>query len=221
MRLATLPIQLPRILMVHSKRDPAAGSTSPRRSRERLRPNLPFLRPGKASCVHGFGRTAWRRALLGAALVAGCEGTALLAPRPALAQELAPNCPLPVTLAANFKDSTCTKTTLPASQTFYRYFHSPQNRIGRYLTTDRFSTNVDAIAKLALHQDWGNRAERELSVTLPAGTVVYQGVVGPQTPASCYPGGAQQTFIENSKDPAIVWTDGPALTLLQFQCSQP
>ena len=131
------------------------------------------------------------------------------------------NCPLPVTIAATFKDSTCTKTTLPAAQTFYRYFHSPQNRYGRYLTTDRFGTNVDAISKLALHQDWGNRAERELSVTLPAGTVVYQGVVGPQTPASCYPGGAQQTFIENSKDPAIVWTDGPALTLLPFQCSQP
>ncbi|MEB3361013.1 MAG: hypothetical protein VKI42_02680 [Synechococcaceae cyanobacterium] len=161
-----------------------------------------------------------RSTLLAVALASG-GGTATLFPSAALAQQLAPNCPLPLEIAATFANATCTKTTLPAPQTFYRYFHSPQNRYGRYLTTDRFTTNVEVIRKLALNQAWGNRAERELSVTLPAGTVVFQGVVGPQTPVACYPGGAQQTFIENSKDPAIVWTDGPALTLLPFQCDQP
>ena len=167
-------------------------------------------------------RRQLRRALLGAVLAAGCGVADLVvSPRSAQAQELAPNCPLPVAIATTFANATCTKSTLPAAQSFYRYFHSSQNRYGRYLTTDRFSTNVEAIRKLALHQDWGNRAEQELKVTLPAGTVVYQGVVGPQTPVACYPGGAQQTFIENSKDPAIVWTDGPRLTLYTYQCSQP
>lgn len=159
--------------------------------------------------------------LLAAVLATGGGTLSLLPAGAARAQSLAPNCPLAPEIAATFANATCTKSTLAAPQTFYRYFHSPQNRYGRYLTTDRFSTNVDVIRKLALNQSWGNRAERELSVTLPAGTVVYQGVVGPQTPTSCYPGGAQQTFIENSKDPAIVWTDGPALTLLPFQCDQP
>ena len=175
----------------------------------------------QAGTALGHGGTILRSGLLGAALATGCGTASLLAASTALAQQLAPNCPLPQDIAATFLNATCTKATLPAAQTFYRYFHSPQNRYGRYLTTDRFSTNVDVISKLALNQAWGNKAERELSVTLPAGTVVYQGIVGPQTPAACYPGGAQQTFIENSKDPAIVWTDGPALTLKPFQCNQP
>jgi hypothetical protein len=205
------------------------------------RASLSQSRPGVATTLAPLGRF-WQRGrevlnrgrlgprhrpsgirggLLAAVLATGGGTATLLPPSGALAQQLAPNCPLPQEIAATFANATCTKSTLPAAQTFYRYFHSPQNRYGRYLTTDRFSTNVDVIRKLALNQSWGNRAERELSVTLPAGTVVFQGVVGPQTPSSCYPGGAQQTFIENSKDPAIVWTDGPALTLLPFVCSQP
>jgi hypothetical protein len=172
---------------------------------------------------HGLPRrpAGIRSGLLAAVLATGGGTATLLPPSAAQAQQLAPNCPLPQEIAATFANATCTKATLAAPQTFYRYFHSPQNRYGRYLTTDRFTTNVEVIRKLALNQAWGNRAERELSVTLPAGTVVFQGVVGPQTPVACYPGGAQQTFIENSKDPAIVWTDGPALTLLPFECSQP
>jgi hypothetical protein len=37
-------------------------------------------------------------------------------------------------------------------------------------------------------------------------------------PRSCYPGGGQQTFIENSKDPQIIWVEGPALTRRPFSC---
>ncbi|MFN6133356.1 MAG: hypothetical protein ACK46L_10725 [Synechococcaceae cyanobacterium] len=182
------------------------------RDRKVPNPRWPGLLPRPAGIRSG---------LLAAVLATG-GGTATLLPADdARAQTLGANCPLPVEIAATFANATCTKSTLAAPQTFYRYFHSPQNRYGRYLTTDRFTTNVEVIRKLALNQAWGNRAERELSVTLPAGTVVFQGVVGPQTPVACYPGGAQQTFIENSKDPAIVWTDGPALTLLPFECSQP
>ena len=198
-------------------RPPAAATWAPLGrfwQRDRQVPN-----PGR----HGLSRrpAGIRSGLLAAVLATGGGTATLLPPAGALAQQLAPNCPLPQEIAATFANAACTKSTLPAAQTFYRYFHSPQNRYGRYLTTDRFTTNVEVIRKLALNQSWGNRAERELSVTLPAGTVVFQGVVGPQTPVACYPGGAQQTFIENSKDPAIVWTDGPALTLLPFECSQP
>lgn len=145
----------------------------------------------------------------------------MVSPRGALAQQMAPNCPLPVQIAVTFLESRCTRTTLSSPQTFYRYYNTPQNRTGRYLTTDVFTTNVEVIRKLALHQDWGNKAERMLMVTVPAGTPVYQGIVAPQVPIACYPGGGQQTFIADSRDPALVWTDGPSLTLQPFQCNQP
>ncbi|MFM8275888.1 MAG: hypothetical protein ACKN89_02660 [Cyanobium sp.] len=215
-------VAIPPLPMPH---EPVFSSAQPLRAlitAKRLRRQsflLSLLR--RANATLHQGGTILRGGLLGVALATGGGMVSLLPSSPALAQQLAPNCPLPQEIAATFLNATCTKATLPAAQTFYRYFSSPQNRYGRYLTTDRFSTNVEVISKLALNQAWGNKAERELSVTLPAGTVVYQGIVGPQTPTSCYPGGAQQTFIENSKDPAIVWTDGPTLTLKPFQCNQP
>lgn len=128
------------------------------------------------------------------------------------------SCPLPANVAVTFLGSKCSRVVLSQPQTFYRYFSNDGNRYGRYLTTDRFTVNTDVIRSLALHQDWGNPATRSLSVTVPAGTAVYQGVVAPQTPSSCYPGGGQQTFIENTKDPKIVWTEGPALTVKPFSC---
>ena len=173
-------------------------------------------------------RPAWKPAqslVLGAlsgALLVSVEALAPGALQPIQAQqtaaELAPNCPLPVNLAATFLESKCTKTVLTTPQTFYRHFSNDSNRYGRYLTTDRFSVNADVIRALALNQEWGNQATRTLMVTLPAGTVVFQGVVAPQTPSACYPGGGQQTFIENSKDPQIVWVEGPPLTVKPFSC---
>ncbi len=139
-----------------------------------------------------------------------------------LAQDGAPQtaaaCPLPANVAVTFLESKCSRVVLSQPTTFYRYFSGDNNRYGRYLTTDRFSVNTDVIRSLALHQDWGNRAIRSLSVTVPAGTAVYQGVVAPQTPSACYPGGGQQTFIENSKDPQITWVEGPPLTEKPFTC---
>ena len=102
--------------------------------------------------------------------------------------------------------------------TFYRYFSNDGNRYGRYLTTDLFSVNSEAIRSLALKQEWGNKATRILKVTLPAGRAIYQGVAAPQTPSACYPGGAQQTFIEDIKDAKISWVEGPPLTEELFSC---
>jgi hypothetical protein len=127
-------------------------------------------------------------------------------------------CPLPANVAVTFLESKCTRVVLTQPTTFYRYFSSDSNRYGRYLTTDQFSVNTQVIRALALNQEWGNQASRSLRVTLPAGMAVYQGVVAPQTPSACYPGGGQQTFIENSKDPAITWVEGAPLTVQPFPC---
>ena len=158
-----------------------------------------------------------QRTLL-ATLVAAAIGPLLGSGDASAQTQTASTCPLPPEIAATFLQSTCSRSTLTAPQTFYRYFSSDSNRKGRYLSTDQFRDSSEAIRKLALNQAWGNQAKRQLSVTLPAGTVIYQGVVAPQAPSDCYPGGGQQTFIENSKDPAIVWTDGPELGGQPFSC---
>jgi hypothetical protein len=140
--------------------------------------------------------------------------TALPMPTPVTA----PNCPLPLEIAATFLNSQCKAVKLKMPQTFFRYHSTDQNKYGRYLTTDQYQTNAEVIRNLALNQSWGNQATTMLSVTLPAGTTVYQGIVGPQTPPTCYPGGGQQTFIVDSKDPAILWVPGPAMTIEAFTC---
>lgn len=163
-------------------------------------------------------RSRRQATLLASALAAAIAPFAASGNAPAQTAPGTTACPLPPEIAATFLQSTCSRSTLTAPQTFYRYFSSDSNRKGRYLSTDQFRDSSEAIRKLALNQAWGNQAKRQLSVTLPAGTVIYQGVVAPQAPSDCYPGGGQQTFIENSKDPAIVWTDGPELAGQPFSC---
>jgi hypothetical protein len=135
-----------------------------------------------------------------------------------IAQELAVSCPLPPEIAATFLDSKCEEVKLAQPQHFYRYYSSDGNKYGRYLTTDKYKTNVEVIRKLALNQDWGNQATMMLKVTLPAGTMVYQGIVAPQNPAACYPGGGQQTFIKDSRDPNIKWDEKKDMTVETFSC---
>ncbi|AUS99261.1 hypothetical protein CLI64_01995 [Nostoc sp. CENA543] len=135
-----------------------------------------------------------------------------------IAQDVSPTCPLPSEIAVTFLDSKCEAVTLKQPRTFYRYYSSDSNKYGRYLTTDKYKNNLDVIRKLALNQAWGNQATMRLKVTIPAGTTVYQGIVAPQTPASCYPGGGQQTFIKDSKDPNIKWSEGKSMTVTEFTC---
>lgn len=135
-----------------------------------------------------------------------------------LAQETTPLCPLTANIAITFLESKCKKVTLQMPQTFFRYYSNDKNKTGRYLTTDQYQTNAEVIGNLALNQEWGNKAEKMLSITLPAGTTVYKGIVAPQVPASCYPGGGQQIFIEDSRDPNLLWIEGPILTKQDFTC---
>jgi hypothetical protein len=107
---------------------------------------------------------------------------------------------------------------LEKAQDFYRYFGNSVSKYGRYLTSDQYTTNSEAIKKLALNQDWGNPASKKVTVTLPAGMTVYQGIAAPQNPATCYPGGGQQIFIKDSRDATIKWSDGEDVTIQSFCC---
>ena len=138
--------------------------------------------------------------------------------QPVLAQETAINCNLPESIAINFLDAKCSERVLAEPETFYRYYSQDQSKKGRYLTTDQYSLNTNVIKKLALNQEWGNQATTVMTVTLPEGTTVYEGIVGPQTPSECYPGGGQQTFITDSKNPEIKWSEGKPISVGCFVC---
>ncbi|BAY26251.1 hypothetical protein NIES2100_60650 [Calothrix sp. NIES-2100] len=127
-------------------------------------------------------------------------------------------CPLPADIAVTFLKSECQEIQLQEAKTYYRYFSSDSNKFGRYLTTNLYKKNVEAIRELALKQEWGNQATMVLTVTVPAGTKVYQGVVAPQEPSTCYPGGGQQIFIQDSRDPNLKWSEGTPLKIKEFKC---
>ena len=132
----------------------------------------------------------------------------LLPANPSLAESL---CPLPKELkglAVTFLNSKCQEVKLTEPQTFYRYYSNNGahgNKYGRFLTTDRYDKSSEAIRKLALNQEWGNKATMREKIILPAGMIVYQGLAAPQQPQKCYPGKGEQTLIENSHTPGIKW----------------
>ncbi|MEG3436582.1 hypothetical protein V0288_05570 [Pannus brasiliensis CCIBt3594] len=108
---------------------------------------------------------------------------------------------------ASFAGSNCTAVTLTQDTTFYRYYSfplSPNVNKGRYLTSDFFDLNSEAIVKLALYPfppnvQFQNFAYFREEVLVTAGTTLYQGIAGPQPvsdPNSCYAGGASQFFYD-------------------------
>lgn len=128
------------------------------------------------------------------------------------------SCPLSADIAVTFLESKCRAVVLTTPKTYYRYYSTDSNKYGRYLTSDRYERNVDVIKNLALNQAWGNQATMMLTVTVPVGTTVYEGIVAPQDPPSCYGGGGQQTFIQNTRDPNLVWSAGTPMQVEPFQC---
>ena len=128
------------------------------------------------------------------------------------------SCPLEPSIAVTFLRSECREVELKEPRTYYRYYSNDGNKFGRYLTTNRYEKNVDVIRNLALKQEWGNQATIMLQVTVPTGTKVYEGIVAPQDPQACYPGGGQQTFIKDSKDPNIKWSEGTPMQVEPFKC---
>ncbi|MDF5712731.1 MAG: hypothetical protein PUP93_02305 [Rhizonema sp. NSF051] len=151
---------------------------------------------------------------IGGAAFIGLSSFSILAEQtPALAV-----CPIPdsvsdqATVVASFLNSECTKQTLTQDTTFYRYYNDDNTYLfGRYLTTNFYDssdtkTTLDVIRELALAQYFGpppNLAQLRERVTLPPGLDVYIGTTGPQSPSACYPGGAEQVFVENTRTPGI------------------
>ncbi len=127
----------------------------------------------------------------------------------------------------SFLNSDCTPITLTQDITFFRYYSFPPppaaRNVGRFFTTNDFSLNSEAIVNLALYPfppnpQFQNFAYYRETVTVLAGTTVYEGTAGPQpydNPNSCYTGGARQYFFAGdnvSSNPNITFTYEKNLT---------
>jgi hypothetical protein len=66
---------------------------------------------------------------------------------PAIAQSVPSSCPLPADIAITFLNSECKEVKLEKAQDFYRYFGNSVSKYGRYLTSDQYTTNSEAIKK--------------------------------------------------------------------------
>ncbi|MBV5277099.1 hypothetical protein JZU56_04690, partial [bacterium] len=115
---------------------------------------------------------------------------------------------------------------LTSDTVFYRYYsypEAPSINIGRFLTTNLYEINSEAIVKLALYPfppnvQFQNFAYYREQVLVKAQTELYVGLAGPQPAAdtgSCYTGGASQYFfsgVDISTNPSFTFTWQAALT---------
>lgn len=111
-------------------------------------------------------------------------------------------CAAPAKYVNTFQNAKCVEVTLRNDLKLMRVFSS-DNAQGTYFTTTCLMSPRYAIRKLALKQEWGNRATKIVEVTVPAGTTIYIGIAAFQDPEALYPGGAQQTVVVDLRK--LVW----------------
>jgi hypothetical protein len=112
-------------------------------------------------------------------------------------------CPAPSTYVATFQDSKCVAVILQYELKLVRVFSSDNSKQGHYLSTTPPLSRSYVIRHLALKQEWGNRATKQVEATIPVGTTIYIGIAAPQDPQALYPGGGQQTVVEDLT--GVVW----------------
>jgi len=112
-------------------------------------------------------------------------------------------CAAPSSYVPTFLDSRCVAVTLQYELKLIRVFSNDAAKQGHYLSTTPPLSSSYAIRRLALKQEWGNRATKQVEATVPIGTTIYIGIAAPQEPQVLYPGGAQQTVVEDLT--GIIW----------------
>ena len=143
-------------------------------------------------------------------------------------------CAAPAKYVDTFEKAKCVEVTLRYDLKLMRVFSNDNARLGTYFTTTCLMSPRYAIRKLALKQEWGNRATKIVEVTVPAGTTIYIGIAAFQDPETLYPGGAQQTVVVDISK--LVWgtprrfigagdgirTRNPQLgKLMRYRCATP
>ena len=106
--------------------------------------------------------------------------------------------PLDMKTASSFRSSSYTKVVLSEDTTFYRIWGGDEKKVGKYMTRTPQYGGMQSQIDLALNPDWNNTATYITRVTVPKGTTIYEGVVGPQIingGAGQLIGGGNQVYI--------------------------
>ena len=106
--------------------------------------------------------------------------------------------PLDESIANTFRSGTYTKKLLTEDTTFYRVYGGGSGEVGLYMSRTPQSGGLQSQLDLALNPKWGNAATNVTKVTVPKGTIIYEGFAGPQTindGAGFLMGGGNQIYI--------------------------
>lgn len=109
-----------------------------------------------------------------------------------------PHPTLPKYVQNSFSGGTFTEKVLTEDATFYRVYSDVVNKVGSYMSRTPQYGGMQSQLDLALNPDWGNTATYVTKVTVPKGTVIYEGTAAPQVingGAGVLNGGGNQVFI--------------------------
>ena len=101
-------------------------------------------------------------------------------------------------IANTFRSGTYTKKVLTEDTTFYRVYGGGAGEVGLYMSRTPQFGGMQSQLDLALNPKWGNAATHVTKVTVPKGTVIYEGFAAPQTingGAGFLMGGGNQIYI--------------------------
>jgi len=110
--------------------------------------------------------------------------------------------PLENKIASTFRGSTYTKKVLTEDTVFYRVYGGNAEIVGNYMSRTPQMGGLQSQFDLALVPEWGNTATYVTKVTVPKGTVIYEGFAAPQTingGAGMLMGGGSQIFIPEAR----------------------
>jgi len=100
--------------------------------------------------------------------------------------------PLSQEVANSFRSATYTEKVLTEDTVFYRVYGGSAKQMGSYMSRTEQLGGMQSQFDLALDPDWGNTATYVTPVTVPKGTVIYEGTAAPQ---GAFLGGGDQVFI--------------------------
>ena len=110
--------------------------------------------------------------------------------------------PLSERTQESFRSGSYAKIILGEDTTFYRVYGGKATEVGSYMTRTPQNGGMQSQMDLALNPEWGNSATSVVEVTVPKGTVIYEGFAAPQTingGLGILPGGGNQVYITRSE----------------------
>ena len=103
--------------------------------------------------------------------------------------------PLPESLVDTFRSGTYDEVILQSDTTLYRVYGGTAGKLGSFWTRTVPTGPLQAQIDLALKSEWGNTAENVVTINVPAGTTIFEGIVASQ--GNGLLGGANQVIIQN------------------------